>query len=214
MHDTSTLLLLLLLSPLHGAPEFRTEGVNMTEVEGPEVREEVLVHVLICPTEQFFWSATTAATAVVAVGLFVVWQPRRRRPLRPDTIWQTNEVQAAVMINLYGALDKPTVRMDVVPVWQLRCCRRRHAEGRSTTKVARKSGDVARATATTKTLQGKIDPGYSLGHFCCGHTYMYVTRGNVPASSLPARNCRGRNSSTRSVRVRAIAETLRVVWAY
>lgn len=193
---TSAFLLLPLLSPLHDTPEFRTEGVNMAEVEGPEVRKEMLVHVLICPAEQLISSSTTIAATVV-VALFVCWEPRRRRWRRPDTIWKTNEVQAAVMIDLYGALGKSAVCKGMVSVWQLHCCRRRHAEGRSTTKAARKSGDVARQQRQLTTLQGKRKwSGPSFVVSC--------TRGNVPASSSPARNCPGRNSSTRSVRVRAI----------
>lgn len=106
------LLLLLLLSSLHDTLEFPTEGVNMAEVEGAEVREEMLVHVLICPAKRLFSSATT----VVVVAALLVCRQSRLRWWRPETFWKANEVQATVMIDLYSVLGKSAVQ---VSIWRL-----------------------------------------------------------------------------------------------
>lgn len=74
----------------------------MTEMEGPEIREEMLVHVVVCPAKQLF----SLATAVVVVSVFACRQVRLRRR-RLETFLKANEVQTTAMIDLYGVLGEP-----------------------------------------------------------------------------------------------------------
>lgn len=67
----------------------------MPEVERPEVREKVPIHVLVCPTK-----------VCARWGLMCV---------RLETFRKANEEQAAAMIDLYGVLDKAGAKF-VLPI--------------------------------------------------------------------------------------------------